>query len=97
MSGGREVGPDLGYGAPRLLTPEQTKQVATFLNAQSLQSLDAAYSLQDIAASQVYWKASSDPAARQRQIEDLWGVVLGLRTFIGQMAEMGNSAIISIY
>ncbi len=97
MSGGREVGPDLGYGAPRLLTPEQSKEVATFLNAQSLQLLDAAYVTQDIAASQVYWKASSDPAARQRQIKDLWGVVQRFRTFIGQLSQSGDSALIYIF
>jgi hypothetical protein len=97
MSGGREVGPDLGYGAPRLLTPEQSKEVETFLITQSLQSLDAAYITQDIEGSQVYWKASSDPAVRRRQIEDLWGVVQRLRTFIGQLAQTGNSALVYIY
>ena len=97
MSGGQEVGHDLGYGAPRLLTPEQSKEVATFLNAQSLQLLDAAYITQDITASQVYWKASLDPAARQRQIEDLWGVVHRLRTFFGQLSQSGDSALVYIY
>lgn len=97
MSGGQEVGPDLGYGAPRLLTSEQSREVAAFLNAQTFQSLDAAYSTQDIEAAQVYWKASSGRAERQRQIGELWGVVQELRIFIGHLAQTGNSALVHIY
>jgi hypothetical protein len=97
MSGGQELGPDLGYGAPRLLTPEQLKEVAAFLNTQSLQTLDAACISQDIDAAQVYWRVSSDPTDRQRQVEELWDIVQQLRTFIGQLAQTGNSALVYIY
>ncbi|MBT9466690.1 YfbM family protein [Hydrogenophaga sp.] len=97
MSGGQEVGPDLGYGAPRLLTSEQSSEVAAFLNAQTLQSLDDAYSTQGIEAAQIYWQASSDPAERQRELGELWGVVQELRIFIGHFAQTGNSALVHIY
>ncbi|MES2840018.1 MAG: YfbM family protein [Pseudomonadota bacterium] len=97
MSGGQEVGPDLGHGAPRLLTSEQSKEVAAFLDAQTFQSLEAAYCIHDIEAAQVYWKASSDPAERQRQLGELWIVVQGLRNFIGQLAQTGNLALVHVY
>jgi hypothetical protein len=97
MSGGQEVGPDLGYGSPRLLTPEQSRDVAAFLSAQTFQSFDAAYIAQDIEAAQVYWKASTEPADRQRQLEELWGVAQDLQVFVGNLAQTRSPALVHIY
>ena len=97
MSGGQEVGQDFGYGAPRLITPEQSQEVAAFLNAQTFQSLGAAYVPQDIEAAQVYWRVSMEPAERRRQVEELWTVTQGLQAFFEQVASARGSILIHIY
>ncbi len=97
MYGGQELGPDLGYGAPRLLTAEQSTEIAAFLIAQSIHSMNAAYISQDIESAKVYWKAALDPSDRQRQVDELWGLVQELRLFIGQLAETRSSALVHIY
>nr|NJM01253.1 YfbM family protein [Desulfobacula sp.] len=97
MSGGEEVGPDLGYGPTRLLAPKLSQLVAAFLDAQSFQRLDAAYVTSKIEAAEIYWQASSEPTERQRQVEELWGVVMELRTFFDRTARTGNAILVSIY
>lgn len=97
MSGGQEVGQDFGYGAPRLFTPEQSQEVAAFLNAQSLRSLGAAYVPQDIEAAQVYWKTSTEPAELRRQVEELWTVTQGLQAFFNEPASARGSILVHIY
>lgn len=97
MSGGEEVGPDLGYGPTRLLAPRLSLAVATFLDAQSSLRLDAAYVTSKIEAAEIYWQASSEPTERQRQVEELWGVVKELRVFFEYTGRAGNSILVSIY
>ncbi len=97
MSGGDEVGPDLGYGPTRLFSPTLSQAAATFLDTQSLQTLDAAYVTEKIEAAEIYWQAASEPTERQRQVEELWGVVRELRAFFESTAISGNATLISIY
>jgi hypothetical protein len=97
MSGGTEIGPDLGYGPARLFSAEQAREIAAFLDTQSVRSLDEAYVAQEIEAARVYWKPSLDPEERRLQIEDLYVVVQGLRTFCIQLVESKCSALVSIY
>ena len=97
MSGGEEIGPDQGYGPARLLAPELSRAVATFLNAQSFKTLDAAYVVSEIEAAEIYWQASSEPTERQRQVEELWNIVNELRDFLEHTAEAGNATLVSIY
>lgn len=54
MSGGEEVGPNLGYGPIRLLDPELSRTVATFLDAQSYKLLDSVYVTSEIEAAEIY-------------------------------------------
>ena len=97
MSGGEEVGPDQGYGPIRLLAPEQSQAVATFLEAQSLQLLDSAYVTSDIEAAEIYWQASSDGTERQRQVGELWNMVKELQVFFERTVRAGNATLVSIY
>jgi hypothetical protein len=97
MYGGEEIGPDHGYGPTRLLTPELSRDIATFLDAQSFKTLNAAYVATKIEAAEIYWQASSEPTERQRQIEELWGVVEELRGFFEQTTQAGNATLVSIY
>ncbi len=97
MSGGEEVGPDLGYGPIRLLAPELSRAVATFLDAQSFRLLDSAYVTSEIEAAEIYWQASSDDSERQRQVEGLWSVVKELQIFFEHTVRAGNATLVSIY
>lgn len=97
MSGGEEVGPDQGYGPIRLLAPELSQAVATFLDAQSFQLLDSAYVASDIEAAEIYWQASSDGTERQRQVEELWNMVKALQVFFERTVRAGHATLVSIY
>lgn len=97
MSGGEEVGPDQGYGPIRLLAPELSRAVATFLDAQSLKRLDSAYVTREIEAAEIYWQASSDDAERKRQVEELWNMVKELQVFFEHTVRAGNATLVSIY
>ena len=97
MSGGQEIGPDLGYGPARLLTTEFSADVADFLAAQSLQSLDAAYVQHDIEAANIYWQVSSEITDRRRQIEELWSVTQDMRSFFQKTVQVHGAALIQIY
>lgn len=97
MSGGDEVGPDQGYGPIRLLAPELSRAVATFLDAQSFKMLDSAYITSEIEAAEIYWQASSEHTERQRQVEELWGMVKELQTFFERTVRAGNATLISVY
>lgn len=97
MNGGEEIGPDHGYGPTRLLTPELSRDIADFLDAQSFKTLNAAYVATKIEAAEIYWQASSELTERQRQVDELWGVVEELRAFFEHTTQAGNATLISIY
>ncbi|MBK7464229.1 MAG: YfbM family protein [Betaproteobacteria bacterium] len=97
MSGGEAVGPDQGYGPIRLLAPELSRAVATFLDAQSLKRLDSAYVTSEIEAAEIYWQASSGDTERQRQVEELWNMVKELQVFFERTVRAGNATLVSIY
>jgi hypothetical protein len=97
MFGGQEIGPDLGYGPARLLTTELSEDVADFLSAQSLQSMEAAYVAQDVDEAKIYWRVSSEPAARERQKEELWNLVLNMRSFFQETVQLRGSILVQIY
>ncbi|WP_132541175.1 YfbM family protein [Plasticicumulans lactativorans] len=97
MSGGEEIGPDQGYGPIRLLDPERSRAVATFLDAQSFEIMNPAYVASDIEAAEIYWQASSEHTERQRQLEELWSMVKGLQAFFEHTTRAGNATLVSIY
>lgn len=97
MFGGQEIGPDLGYGPARLLTTELLEDVASFLNAQSLQSLDTAYVARNIEQAKIYWQVSSAPADRQIQIEELWDIVVNMRSFIEASVQLRGSILVQVF
>ncbi len=97
LSGGQEVGPDLGYGSPRLLTPKDLSEIASFLQTLSLQGMAATYKADAIRAAKVYWKPSESDDECQRQVEDIWSIMQSLRDFVIHLAQSGRSALIHIY
>lgn len=97
MSGGVEVGPDLGYGAARLFNPAHTREITAFLGSVSLQMLEAAYIPEAIEAAEIYWRPSTDTQEQRQQLYDLWRVLAELRAFYETASQAGNATLISIY
>ncbi|HAC90655.1 MAG TPA: DUF1877 domain-containing protein [Planctomycetaceae bacterium] len=97
MFGGQAIGPDLGYGPPRLLTTELSADVSKFLSTLSRQSLDAAYVAQNIEDAKIYWHVCSEHSDRQGQIEELWDIVLNMRDFIEETVVLHGSILVQIY
>jgi hypothetical protein len=54
-SGGIELGRDLGYGSPRLIANRETRDIAEFLGAQSLEALSSRYQADPIKEAGIYW------------------------------------------
>src|SRR5690242_9065614 len=52
--GGREIGPDLGYGPARLLTAEQVKDIAERLQAMPAETLRARYDATSFTKADIY-------------------------------------------
>lgn len=97
MSGGVEVGPDLGYGAARLISPAHTREITAFLGSVSFGILEAAYIPQTIEAAEIYWRPSSDAVEQRQQLDDLWRVLAELRAFCEAASEGGDAILVSIY
>lgn len=97
ISGGLEIGPDLGYGPARMMDPDRVMELAGFLDARSHDALDAAYEADGIEAARIYWQASPSSEGRRQQLDGLWEIVVGLRGFMRSAADAGDSVIVSIY
>jgi hypothetical protein len=97
MSGGSEVGPDLGYGAARLFSPAHTREITAFLGSVSFQMLEAAYIPEAIEAAGIYWRPSTDVLEQKQQRDDLWRVLAELRTFCEAASLKGEATLVSIY
>lgn len=96
LSGGEEIGPDLGFGPVRLLVPARAHAVASFLEVQSLGLLEAAYVSSEIEAAEIYWQPSDDESERQQEVEELWGTVKELHAFFEQSVRAGRGILICI-
>lgn len=97
VEGGAEIGPDRGYGAPRLLSAAQTAAVATFLQRQDRQALDRAYATDAITAAEIYWQAAEDAEERRAQLDDLGELTERLAAFLRQSVTSGAGTLVSIY
>lgn len=97
MSGGVEVGPDLGYGAARLFSPAHTREITAFLGPVSFQMLEAAYIPEAIEAAEIYWRPSTDAQEQRQQLEHLWRVLTELRAFFEAAHRGGAATLVSIY
>lgn len=97
ISGGEEIGPDQGYGPARLVDAKQIGELDAFLKALSYDALNVAYKPDEIEATEIYWQAASTPSGRQEELDGLWELVTGLRRFVQNMANAGDSMVVSIY
>ena len=92
--GGSEFGPDLSYGAARLLTPEQVRENAAKLQTPPVEDLRARYDPVAMSAAQIYpdvWKREGNAA-----LERLLEAFFKLRDFYAQAGARGNSVILAV-
>lgn len=97
VAGGTPVGRDLGYGPPRLFDAAAVVEIATYLRTLAPESLSARYDPAAIAASEIYWTASTTPDEAAEELAALWQSVLALRAFLDESAQRGDGVLVEIY
>ncbi|PPD46458.1 MAG: hypothetical protein CTY15_00020 [Methylocystis sp.] len=92
LAGGREVGEDLGYGRPRMLSVTETEDFARFLEPLQVASLTARLDGQAMKALGVYCVQDEESCADLR--DDLARYFPRLRSFVGDAARKGRGMLI---
>jgi hypothetical protein len=96
-SGGVELGRDLGYGPPRLFANRETRDIAAFLGAQSLEALSSRYQADPIEAAGIYWRAAPDKGAREQELQGLWQTLRELQQFLLATEQTEGGILVEIY
>lgn len=97
VTGGTAVGRDLGYGSPRLFTPEELQAIASFLESLTFEQFSSGYNPAKIQASEIYWQPGSTPTEIAADLETLWMVVGEIRDLMFNAARLGNGILVEIY
>jgi hypothetical protein len=92
LAGGREVGEDLGYGPPRMLSQEETTRFARFLEGLDLAALSTRLDGKAMKALGVYCAEDAESIADLR--EDLARYFPRLRAFVMDAAGKGRGLLI---
>jgi hypothetical protein len=87
LSGGREVGEDLGYGPARVLTPKETKEFAQYLGMQSETQLAKKINMPAMQRLDIY-------AADQDSADDLNHYFPQLKSYVSDAASKGQGLVI---
>jgi hypothetical protein len=96
-SGGVELGRDLGYGPPRLFANRETRDIAEFLGAQSLEALSSRYQAEPIDAAGIYWQTSAEEGAREQELQGLWQILRELQLFLLATAQTEGGILVEVY
>jgi len=94
LSGGREVGEDLGYGPARTLTPQETKAFAQFLNGQSAPALTKRIDMTAMQRLGIYCAEDDDDGSRDELAEDVAHYLPQLQSYVGDAAKKGHGLLI---
>lgn len=93
VNGGKEIGPDLGYGPARFLTPDQVKEVAIGLDEITKESLRARFNPQAMTKAEIYsWHEDEG----EEGLEYFLHYYEELRTYFQQAASKGNGMLLSV-
>jgi hypothetical protein len=87
LTGGREVGEDLGYGPARALSAQETKAFAQFLASQSETSLAAKINVPQMQSMEIY-------AADDDSHDDLEHYFPQLKSYVADAAAKGQGLLI---
>lgn len=87
LSGGREVGEDLGYGPARVLSPKETKEFAQFLGMQTEAQLAKKINVPAMQRLEIY-------AADADSTEDLDHYFPQLKSYVADAAAKGQGLVI---
>ncbi len=89
LTGGRELGEDMGYGPARLHSPAETKDFSRFLETQDLANLQARISLE--AMGRLYPAMSEDLDILRNNVGRYF---VDLRDYVHRMSDRGNGLLI---
>lgn len=90
LMGGREVGPDLGYGPPRLHEPAAAAAFARFLAPLTVDELLARIDFRRMRALGIYCCDDGDEGSAEEIGDDVAHYFPRLRGFVAEAAESGN-------
>jgi hypothetical protein len=88
IMGGKEIGPDLGYGPARLLTASEVQEIASALAHVSSEDLTQRFDLDKMVASEIY--ACRDEGERDLALE----CFERLKPFYAESAARGSSILL---
>jgi hypothetical protein len=94
LSGGKEVGDDLGYGPARLLAPEATAAFAQFLSAQTIGALTAKIDMALMSRLDIYGAEDDDPAGAEKIVEDVEAYFPKLQAFVAAAAARNDGLLL---
>jgi hypothetical protein len=88
--GGREVGPDMGYGPPRLHEPAATAAFARFLAPLTVAELQDRIDLRRMGALGIYCCEDDDAGGGEEIRDDVAHYFPELQSFVAAAAENGS-------
>ena len=97
MSGGCEIGRDNGYGSPRLLSSDQTQEIATYLKSLAFNEFSSRYQRdRRIIEADVYCGAADSEGERMKELEWLWQTLAELSSFLAETGYAGGGVLVEI-
>lgn len=96
-NGGEEVGSDTGYGAPRLFTNEQVRDIAAHLTAITEADLRERYIASEIERQEIYWKVPDTREEQREDADELADTLAEAARFIDETARRGCGLVVEIY
>jgi hypothetical protein len=90
--GGKEVGEDLGYGAPRLLKPEEVKEVATALEKINEKEFSDLFKQRKFAGADIY--VYSQHAGDEDILGELCMYYMEVKQFFKEAADGGKGILL---
>lgn len=93
VNGGKEFGPDLGYGPARFLTPDQVKEVAAALDEITKETLRARFNPKAMTEAEIYsWHEDEG----EEGLEYFLHYYDEVRAYFQQAARKGNGMLLSV-
>jgi hypothetical protein len=94
LNGGKEIGQDLGHGAPRLLSPKEVAAFADFLGGQTVEGLKARIDTARMSRLEIYCAEDGDADGLEEIEADVEAYFPMLRDFAEAAAANGDGLLI---
>ena len=94
LTGGREIGPDVGYGPARLLQKERVRELDASLRELTIDDLWARFDPERMSADQVYPDIWDEP---EEELKEEYGWYFDeLKSFVSNASDSGDALVIAI-